>query len=80
MKIMKKTGAILCLVMVMLMMTSTLCFGTEAGLKIRRITFLVLSAIAMILTFALGRHLVYAIFIIFTLYILMNLIHRVLAK
>ena len=54
--------------------------GAEAGLKIRRITFLVISAIAMILTFALGRHLVYAIFIIFTLYILMNLIHRVLAK
>ena len=36
MKIMKKTGAILCLVMVMLMMTSTLCFGTEAGLKINQ--------------------------------------------
>ncbi len=34
MKIMKRTGAILCLVMVMLMMTSTLCFGTEGGLKI----------------------------------------------
>jgi CDP-diacylglycerol--serine O-phosphatidyltransferase len=54
--------------------------GAEAGLKIRRITFLVLSAIALILTFALGRHLVYAIFIIFTIYIMMNLIHRVFSR
>ena len=36
MKIMKKTGRILCLVMVMLMMASTLCFATAGGLKIEQ--------------------------------------------
>ncbi len=36
MKIMKKTGRIVCLVMVMLMMASTLCFATEGGLKIEQ--------------------------------------------
>ena len=35
MKIMKKTGAILCLVMVLFMMSATLCFGTEGGLQIK---------------------------------------------
>ncbi len=36
MKIMKKTGKILCLVMVMLMMASTLCFATDGVLKIEQ--------------------------------------------
>ena len=54
--------------------------GTETGLKVRRITFLILSALSLIITFILGRHIVYAIFIIFTLYIVMNLIHKVIAK
>ena len=54
--------------------------GADPALKIRRITFLILSAMALILTFILGRHIVYAIFIIFTLYIMMNLIHRVIAR
>ena len=54
--------------------------GAEASLKLRRITFLVLAAIALILTFFLGRHIVYAIFILFTIYIMMNLIHRVIAR
>ena len=35
MKIMKRTGAVLCLVMVMLMMSATLCFGAESGLQIK---------------------------------------------
>ncbi|MBR5568025.1 MAG: CDP-diacylglycerol--serine O-phosphatidyltransferase [Bacteroidales bacterium] len=54
--------------------------GTETGLKVRRITFLILSALSLIITFILGRHIVYAIFIIFTLYIVMNLIHKVITK
>ena len=54
--------------------------GAEASLKLRRITFLVLSAMALIITFILGRHIVYAIFIIFTIYIMMNLIHKVIAR
>ena len=54
--------------------------GAEASLKLRRITFLILSAIALVLTFMLGRHIVYAIFIIFTIYIMMNLIHKVIAR
>lgn len=54
--------------------------GAEASLKLRRITFLILSAIALILTLFLGRHIVYAVFIIFTIYIMMNLIHRVIAR
>lgn len=54
--------------------------GAEPSLKVRRITFLILSAIALILTFILGRHVVYAIFIIMTLYIVMNLIHRVIVR
>ena len=36
MKIMKRTGKILCLVMVMLMMVSTLCFATDGVLKIEQ--------------------------------------------
>ena len=52
----------------------------EASLKLRRTTFLILAAAALILTVILGRHIVYAIFIIFTIYIMMNLIHRVLAR
>jgi len=36
MKIMKRTGKILCLAMVMLMMTASLCFATDAGLKIEQ--------------------------------------------
>ena len=36
MKIMKRTGKILCLVMVMLMMASTLCFATDGVLKIEQ--------------------------------------------
>jgi phosphatidylserine synthase len=54
--------------------------GAEPTLKVRRITFLILAAIALILTLILGRHLVYAIFIIFTIYIMMNLIHRVFSR
>ena len=54
--------------------------GAEPSLKLRRITFLILSAVALVLTFILGRHLVYAIFIIFTIYIMMNLIHRVFSR
>jgi CDP-diacylglycerol--serine O-phosphatidyltransferase len=54
--------------------------GAEPALKVRRITFLILAAIALILTLILGRHLVYAIFIIFTIYIMMNLIHRVFSR
>ena len=54
--------------------------GADQSLKVRRITFLILSAIALILTFFLGRHIVYAIFIIFTLYIVMNLIHKLIAR
>ena len=54
--------------------------GAEPSLKLRRITFLILSAVALVLTFILGRHIVYAIFIIFILYIVMNLIHRVIVK
>ena len=53
---------------------------TEASLKLRRVTFLILAAVALILTVILGRHIAYAIFIIFTIYIMMNLIHRVLAR
>ena len=53
---------------------------TEASLKLRRVTFLILAAVALILTFILGKHIAYAIFIIFTLYIMMNLIHRALAR
>ena len=53
---------------------------TEASLKLRRLTFLILAAVALILTIILGRHIAYAIFIIFTIYIVMNLIHRVLAR
>ena len=52
----------------------------EASLKLRRTTFLILAAAALILTVILGRHIAYAIFIIFTIYIVMNLIHRVLAR
>lgn len=52
----------------------------EASLKLRRATFLILAAVALILTVILGRHIAYAIFIIFTIYIMMNLIHRVLAR
>lgn len=54
--------------------------GAEPSLKVRRITFLILSAVALVLTFILGRHIVYAIFIIFTIYIMMNLIHRVIVR
>ena len=54
--------------------------GADQSLKVRRIAFLILSAIALILTFFLGRHIVYAIFIIFTLYIVMNLIHKLIAR
>ena len=53
---------------------------TEASLKLRRATFLILAAVALILTVILGRHIAYAIFIIFTIYIMMNLVHRVLAR
>ena len=53
---------------------------TEASLKLRRLTFLIIAAVALILTIILGRHIAYAIFIIFTIYIMMNLIHRVLAR
>ena len=54
--------------------------GVESSLKVRRITFLILSATALILTFILGRHIVYAVFIIFTIYIMMNLIHKLIAR
>ena len=54
--------------------------GAESSLKLRRITFLSISAVALIITLILKQHIAYAIFIIFALYILMNLIHRLIAR
>ena len=54
--------------------------GAESSLKLRRIVFLGISAAALVLTLALGQNIAYAIFIIFAVYILMNLIHRLIAR
>ena len=53
--------------------------GAESSLKLRRIVFLSISALALVLTLILGQHIAYGIFIIFALYILMNLIHGLIA-
>jgi CDP-diacylglycerol--serine O-phosphatidyltransferase len=54
--------------------------GAESSLKLRRIVFLAISAAALVLILALGQNIAYAIFIIFSVYILMNLIHRLIAR
>ena len=52
----------------------------EPSLKLRRIVFLCISAAAVALILALRQNIAYAIFIIFALYILMNLIHGLIAR
>ena len=52
----------------------------EPGIKLRRTVFLCISAAALVLVLALRQNIAYAIFIIFALYILMNLIHRLIAR
>ena len=52
----------------------------EPSLKLRRIVFLCISAAAIVLILALRQNIAYAIFIIFALYILMNLIHGLIAR
>ena len=52
----------------------------EPSIKLRRTVFLCISAVAIILILALRQNIAYAIFIIFALYILMNLIHRLIAR
>ena len=54
--------------------------GAESSLKLRRIVFLSISAAALVLILVLGQNIAYAIFIIFAVYILMNLIHRLIAR
>ena len=54
--------------------------GAESSLKLRRIVFLGIAAAALVLTLVLGQNIAYAIFIIFAVYILMNLIHRLIAR
>ena len=54
--------------------------GAESSLKLRRIVFLSISAVALVLSLVLGQNIAYAIFIIFAVYILMNLIHRLIAR
>lgn len=52
----------------------------EPSLKLRRIVFLCISAASVALILALRQNIAYAIFIIFALYILMNLIHGLIAR
>lgn len=52
----------------------------EPSIKLRRTVFLCISAAALVLVLALRQNIAYAIFIIFALYILMNLIHRLIAR
>ena len=54
--------------------------GADYDLKLRRIVFLAISAVVIICNFAFGKHFSHAIFIIFAIYILMNLFHAVMAK
>ena len=54
--------------------------GAEPAVKLRRTVFLCISAATLVLILALQQNIAYAIFIIFALYILMNLIHRLIAR
>ena len=54
--------------------------GAEPSIKLRRTVFLCIAAVALVLTLALRQNIAYAIFIIFAVYILMNLIHRLIAR
>ena len=54
--------------------------GADPVLKWRRIAFLCISAATVIFIFILGQHFANAIFIIFIIYVVMNLLHSLLAK
>lgn len=54
--------------------------GADPILKWRRFTFLGISAATLIFILALRQHFAHAIFIIFTIYVVMNIIHSLLTK
>jgi CDP-diacylglycerol--serine O-phosphatidyltransferase len=54
--------------------------GADQSLMLRRYSFLGISAAIIIFNFIIKRHFAYAIFIIFTIYLVMNLLHCLLAK